>query len=276
MKVQLVSREYEVHGIHVSQTGPDREAHSNPMVLVHGGLHGAWCWERYVPYFAARGWQCHALTWRGRGQSARLPEREAVRRPIEDVADDIEAVAASLSAPPVIVAHSMGALASLKFAERNPHAGLVLLTPALPAEVSPTPVDLAVDPDSMWGPPPFDTTRELFFSGAEAEDARRYYGLLVPESAKAVTQACADSRVSIDPVRISGPGLVMAAEFDMLSPPAEVRRLAGLLGMDYRYARGFGHGVMLDKNAESVAQTVQTWLTVHVSSAAGEGVAVAP
>lgn len=240
------------------------------MLLVHGGMHGAWCWERYVPFFASRGWQCHALTWRGRGRSAHLPVQDAVRRPIEEVADDIEAVAASLSAPPVIVAHSMGALASLKYAERNPHAGLVLLTPALPTEVSPAPVDLPVDPDSMWGPPPFDVTRELFFSRTDAEDARRYYDLLVPESARAVTQTITESRVSIDPVTISGPGLVVAAESDLLTPPGEVHRLAGLLGMDYRYAPGFGHGVMLDRNWESVARVVQAWLTVHVSGAERE------
>ncbi|WNM35719.1 hypothetical protein RKE30_37860 [Streptomyces sp. Li-HN-5-11] len=67
----------------------------------------------------------------------------------------------------------------------------------------------------------------------------------------------------------------VAAAFDMLTPPAEVRRLAGLLGMDYRHARGFGHGVMLDRNWESVAREVQAWPAVHVGRPAGERVAVA-
>ncbi|MFJ3776272.1 alpha/beta hydrolase [Streptomyces sp. NPDC090075] len=275
-KVELESREYEVDGIHVSRTGPGHEAQAHPVVLVHGGCHAAWTWERYVPFFVSRGWECHALTWRGRGQSARLSERDALRRSIEDVADDIEAVAASLSAPPVVMAHSMGGLAALKYAERNAHAGLVLLTPVLPAEVHPASVGLPVDLDSMWGPPPFETTRELFFSGMDEEEARIYHGMLVAESPRAVTQASTESRVSIDPVKISGPGLVVAAEFDLLTPPADVHALAGLLGLDYRYAGGFGHGVTLDRNWESLAQALQAWLAVHVSDATRGRVAVAP
>jgi pimeloyl-ACP methyl ester carboxylesterase len=255
--------DYEVDGIHVRRTDPEHRTHAAPLLFVHGGCHGAWCWEHYATYFARHGWQTHALSWRGHGRSASLPEQDAVCRPLEDVAADIETVAGKLDNPPVIVAHSMGSLASLKYVERNPHSGLVLLTPAVPGEVSPLPIDVPFDLASMWGPPPFEVSRQLFFAGCDEDQARRYYEMLVPESPRAVEQAVGDNRVSIDTVKISGPILVMSGEFDQLTPPGEVRRLADLLGADYHYAHGFSHGVTLDANWERPAHIVQAWLESH-------------
>lgn len=262
----LQTRDYEVDGLHVRETSAGPGAQPVPLLLVHGGMHGAWNWERFAPFFAEHGWTSHALDWRGHGQSKPLPEQEAIHRPLEDVANDIETVANTLGTPPVVVAHSMGCLATMKFAERNPYAGLVLFTPVPPAEVSPVSIDLPIDPDAMWGPPPFEVTRELFFSGTDEADARRYYDLLVPESAVAVAQGTSDPRASVDPVRICGPGLVVAAEHDVLTPPPDVRKLAGLLGFDYRYARGFGHGVLVDRRWEYVARLAQDWLARHVAT----------
>ncbi|MFK4548114.1 pimeloyl-ACP methyl ester carboxylesterase [Streptomyces tendae] len=267
--------DHDVDGIHVQRADPERRTHEAPLLLVHGGCHGAWCWEHYVPYFADRGWQVHALSWRGHGRSAALPEQEAVRRPIEDVAQDIQAVAAHLDSPPVVIAHSMGTLAALKYAERNRHSGLVLLTPVAPVEASPAPVDVPFDPEAMWGPPPYELACRLFFHGAEEADARRYYELLVPESSRAVQQAVTTDRVSIDPVRISGPALIVSSEHDQLAPAGDVHRMADLLRADYHYAHGFGHGVMMDRNWEQLAHVLQTWLASRAPMATGSHLSTA-
>ena len=43
-----------------------------PLLFVHGSYHGAWCWrERFLPYFAAAGWDCYAVSLRGQGGSDR-------------------------------------------------------------------------------------------------------------------------------------------------------------------------------------------------------------
>ncbi|OBH52861.1 hypothetical protein A5686_09565 [Mycobacterium sp. E2479] len=158
----------------------------------------------------------------------------------------------------------MGGLVTLKFAETNVYSGLVLITPVLPGEVSPAPIDLVVDPRELWGPPPLDLAKHLFFTAASEDDARRYHSMLVSESARAVEQAVTGKRVSIDPVKISGPVLVVAAEKDVLCPPEEVKRLANLLGADYRYASGLGHGVMMAQDWKHIAQAIHQWLTTHV------------
>lgn len=36
-----------------------------PLLCVHGSYHGAWCWaERFMPYFAARGYDVYAVSLR--------------------------------------------------------------------------------------------------------------------------------------------------------------------------------------------------------------------
>lgn len=256
--------EYDVDGIRVLHSPPLNIARTGSLLFVHGGCHGAWCWDKYLPYFASQGWDCHALNWRGRGGSAQLTETEAVSRPLELVAEDIATVAATFAIPPVVVAHSMGGLVTLKFAETNVYSGLVLITPVLPSEVAPTPVDLVFDRGQLWGPPHLDLAKILFFTAASEDDARRYHSMLVSESARAVEQAVTDKRVSVDPVKISGPILVVAAEKDVLCPPEEVRRLANLLNADYRYAFGLGHGVMMAQDWEHIAHTIHRWLATHI------------
>jgi hypothetical protein len=69
------------------------------VVLVHGGWHGAWAWERVTPRLAAAGVPAVALD---------LP---SVANPAGDLPDDVAAVRAVLDAVPapiVLTAHSYG------------------------------------------------------------------------------------------------------------------------------------------------------------------------
>jgi pimeloyl-ACP methyl ester carboxylesterase len=45
------------------------------LLFVHGMWGGAWVWERWLPFFAARGWDGYALNLRGR---ARAPGRSPI------------------------------------------------------------------------------------------------------------------------------------------------------------------------------------------------------
>lgn len=41
-----------------------------PLVFIHGSYHAAWCWaEQFLPYFAAAGYNCYALSLRAQGGS---------------------------------------------------------------------------------------------------------------------------------------------------------------------------------------------------------------
>lgn len=87
-----------------------------PLLFVHGSYHGAWCWrERWMPFFAAAGYDCYAVSLRGQGVSdKRTPAGEPLKvsGDLRSLADDLASVVAALPAPPVLVAHSFGALVS--------------------------------------------------------------------------------------------------------------------------------------------------------------------
>jgi pimeloyl-ACP methyl ester carboxylesterase len=44
---------------------PKKDAGLTPLLFVHGGWHGAWCWEFFQSYFAEQGYVSHALNLRG-------------------------------------------------------------------------------------------------------------------------------------------------------------------------------------------------------------------
>ena len=252
--------EYRVHGVRVERFMPLTPVQGpRPIVFVHGGCHGSWSWVHFLPYFAQAGWDCHALNWFGHNGSTPHPEVGLLQRGIADVTEEIAHVAGQFEESPVIVAHSMGALAAQKYAECHPVSALVLLTPVVPTEVGGDVIDLPIDPNQPWVPPPFEIARDLWFQGLEEDEARTYFERLCPESPKAVYEATRWT-VPIDRVKVSGPILVVSSELDHLTPPASGRSLATFYGADYRYLRGRGHNVLLEPNWRETASMVAAWL----------------
>src|SRR5213080_2482633 len=58
--------EIELHdrGIYIESWLPERRSRRKPLLFVHGELAGSWLWERFLAYFAGRGWEGHALNLR--------------------------------------------------------------------------------------------------------------------------------------------------------------------------------------------------------------------
>ncbi len=51
-------------GLYVESWLPERRSRRRPLLFIHGELTGSWIWERYLSYFASRGWEGHALNLR--------------------------------------------------------------------------------------------------------------------------------------------------------------------------------------------------------------------
>jgi pimeloyl-ACP methyl ester carboxylesterase len=266
METAISVGEYRIDGVRVETAMPETPSDRPPLVFVHGGCHGSWSWRNFLPFFAEAGWECYALNWFNHNGSDALPEADFVRRSIAAVSVEIRHVAGRFGRPPVLIGHSMGGLASQKYAEAFPTAALVLLTPVVPAEVAGAEIPLPVDFERPWGPPPFEATLDLFFQNTPEDEARAFYSLLCPESPRAVFEATRWT-VPLDKTRISGPILVVAAEKDILTPPATGRALADFLGADYRYVRGRGHNLLLEPEWRETATMIAEWLGRQV----GEG-----
>ena len=100
------------------------------LLLVHGAWHGAWCWERFVPWLEGRGYRVVAPNLRRHGPEAVRAGLRWTR--IGQYVEDIDAALGALGEPPervVLVGHSMGGLIVQKLLERRPAAGGVLLAP---------------------------------------------------------------------------------------------------------------------------------------------------
>lgn len=126
--------EIELHdrGIYVESWLPERRSRRRPLLFVHGELGGSWVWERYLGYFAGRGWEGHALNLRNHHWSQTADPAELS---FELFVEDTGAVIDRLGSGVVVVGHGMGGLLAMKAAERHPISGLVLLAAEPPGEL---------------------------------------------------------------------------------------------------------------------------------------------
>lgn len=254
--------EFETDGVHTEGVESDDAAAASraPIIFVHGGNHGSWCWHRMLPALADAGWHAYALNWYGHYKSRPLPVAEFVRRGIADVTDEIARVAGRVGTRPILIGHSMGGLAAQKYAESHPVAALVLMTPVSPAGAGVTPVEIPipVPDDRPFPPPPFEMARGMFFHGVPEAEARAYHDLLCPESPRAVREAT-QFTVPVDRTRIACPILVIAGAADVLTPPEALRRLADHYGAEFALLPGKGHSLPYEPGWRDTVDLIVDW-----------------
>jgi len=259
----LTTGNFSVDGIFVEFARPGEGPNSSdrvPLVFVHGGCHGSWCWRNYLPYFAQLGYDCYALNWYNHYKSEkRFSKEEFVKRSISDVTNEIGKVADHVGGNVVLIGHSMGGLGSQKYAEKNHLQALVLINPVVPAEVGGPIIELPVNENEEWGPPPIEISSELFFQGSSKEEIKDLYPLLCPESPKAVWEATRWT-VSIDKSKMDMPKLVFGAELDRLCPFQIEEKLAKFYAADYVYVPGKGHNLLLEPKWQETAGMIRDWL----------------
>src|SRR5918999_1886548 len=124
--------EIELHerGLYIESWLPERRSRRKPLLYVHGELAGSWLWERFLGYFAGRGWEGHALNLRNHYWSTTADPMELS---FDTYTDDVVAALERLGPTTVAVGHGMGGLLVLKAAERAPVSALILLSAELPA-----------------------------------------------------------------------------------------------------------------------------------------------
>ncbi len=241
---------------------------STPLLFLHGAYAAAWCWdEHFLPYFAAKGYGCHALSLSGHGGS---PGRERLDSfGIDQYVQDVASVAALLPAPPVLVGHSMGGMVAQKYLEKHEAAGVVLLASVPPQGLWAAAIGLAFQKPGLLGDlnrllgggrVAYDTLREAMFAQpVSGEDLARWYRRMQPESHRAIWDMTLfnlplKSRMRLPPL------LVLGAEHDHLIPSSQVEMTARHYGVAAGIFPGMGHGLMLERDWENVAARILDWL----------------
>jgi pimeloyl-ACP methyl ester carboxylesterase len=120
---------------------------AEPLVMLHGG---AWCWQEYLsllPSLAQR-WHTYALDLRGNGRSGWVPDTYR----LQDFAADNAQFLGQLSAPAVLVGHSIGGVIALMLAARCPDRvkGLIIEDVPLTLDGYRKVVDSSRDMFGLW------------------------------------------------------------------------------------------------------------------------------
>ncbi|MCX7898065.1 MAG: lysophospholipase [Rhodocyclaceae bacterium] len=272
-----------IDGLELLSVRPTSGSARPPLLFVHGAYAGAWCWsEHFLPYFAAQGWNAHALSLSGHGRSRGRERLDALS--IADYVTDVAKVVGSLGEKPILIGHSMGGFVVQKYLETHEAPAAVLMC-AVP------PQGLAGPAVSMWlarprllvdlnrllsgGRGAFETLREaLFHEPLAPADLARYLRLSQPESHRAIWDMMLFSLPHTARVLAHLPCgrealFVMGAEYDQIIPPASVEMTARTYGVKATIISGLGHGLMLESGWQRAAQALADWLQRHDARVGG-------
>ncbi len=267
--VQAIKRDevyIEPEGIYVETHQPERRSRKPPLLLVHGALTGSWLWSSFAAYVAERGWEAHAMNFRGHYTSD-VADLELVT--MADYANDVGVAVRQLGRPPIIVGWGTGALAALLYAQRHRVLGLVLLAPSPPAGAlprRPLETELKAVPSvydaGWWGwIAPMERLHEWMPDMSDEELSKMQEMLAgAHESGSARRERMIG--VEVDPARIDVPTLVIGAGLDDVIHPSEASRTADLLGATYELFPGASHfGLVMGSSTwPEVAGSVLGWL----------------
>ena len=241
-----------------------------PLLFVHGGYCDSWYWEPYfLPWFAAQGYAAHALSLRGHGASG---GRDTLwTAGLDDYAADVERIAATLHAPPVLIGHSMGAAVLERLLATRPVRGAALLAPVPPAGLLVVAARLAAQrPDYLLQMVQLDPTRltrqvldalRPFYFGADVSphilrEAVRHLG---QESPRALLDLSLRLHWQL-PERGDAPLCVIGAAGDRICTPDDVEATARHHGVDAVIEPGLAHMLMLDPEWMRPARRLLDWL----------------
>jgi pimeloyl-ACP methyl ester carboxylesterase len=207
-------------------------------VLIHGGCHGGWCWERVVPMLEAAGHSVVAPDLPGAGNDP-MPLREVT---LAGRADFVAGLVAKQSAPVILVGHSMGGLVVSAAAEAVPEkvAAVVYLAAFMlkdgesmwqAAARSPAPADYTVSDDGVVLAIGETSVRENFYNTTPEAWILRVLPRLTKEAAP----------IGMMPVHVTGAryGKIPRYYIETLQDRALVPDLQRLMQADWPCRRTF-------------------------------------
>ena len=241
-----------------------------PILFIHGAFGGAWIWtELFMRHAAKRGRPSAALSVRGHGRSE---GRDLLRTAtLTDYARDVRRALAEFVEPPIIVAHSLGALLAQRLLGHVNMCAIIMLAPLPPEGLSILGPWLFLSRPTIWLDvlnaalgavgygQPVGARDGVISRRLSAQDARRYAALMVAEG----TRVLADAHLPLPVVSaafLKIPALVIAAADDSLISRQTSRRTAAYHLADYLLAEDCGHMFPIEPMAESIADQVLDWL----------------
>ena len=264
-EIELLDR-----GVYIESWLPERRSRRKPLLFIHGELAGSWVWDRYLSYFAGRGWEAHALNLRNHFWSQTA---DPATLSFDTYTEDVVATLDRLGPTTVAVGHGMGGLLALKAAERVEIAGLVLLGSELPRDLRPPalafelreipevygrsvigwetlPERLQRDERDLTLPDILRIQHMLGQKPHEAGAARRQMLAGVPVDRRVVSEV---------------PRLVIGAGLDRTVSLTDSERLADWLGADFEPFAAHSHFGLIagEESHQQVAEAIRVFLDAN-------------
>ena len=238
-------------------------------VLVHGAMHGAWCWDvHFLNYFAQHGYAAHAVNLRGHGNSEGREKLRWTR--IADYVEDVANAVRLLPSPPILIGHSMGGFIIQKYLEDHTAPGAVLLSSPSPTGFLPAAIRVARRRPLVFARvnltrslfPLVETpqlAREAFFSAdIPYEELLVYWKQMQDDSYRAFLDMAALNLPR--PAKVKTPLLVLGAARDNMLKPSEIWATAQAYNTQAEIIPDVAHNSMLELAWQAVAERILTWL----------------
>lgn len=246
---------------------PVKDSEYPPLLFVHGGYHGAWCWkEHFLPYFSEKGFHVYALSFRGHGASEGREQLNSYS--LDDYRDDVLKVLEQLDKKPVLIGHSIGGAVVQKVLHLHPEKiqAVVLMSSLPPYGFIPDFLRIVLfhnqDANRLYLYDQGKSTEfpiKLFLSQEfPTGHLPDFINLIQPESAKARGEFF--HRVVPRPEKRTVPMLVIGSKKDRVISACSTKRVAKIYQTEPVIFSNLCHDMMLDPNWRTVADWIITFL----------------
>lgn len=256
---------------------------SQTIVFIHGAHVTSKCWDRFIPFFEAKGYTCEAFNWpyddRPIAELQTHPAPELGDLGVQEIVAHYAAIIQKMAAPPIIIGHSFGGLFTQMLLDRGLGAAGVALDPAPPKGVFPTPAAFA----SNLGPlvarlsgkkiihmSEIDFGRFFANGIPEADRAKAYRDYVVPTPTRIFIQAATapfHNATALNYRKATRAPLLITAGGNDHQVPAGMNRTnynlyqsTSQACVDFKEFPGRSHTLIMEPGWEEVAGYIADWL----------------
>jgi pimeloyl-ACP methyl ester carboxylesterase len=249
---------------------PTERKHKTPLLFQHGMFHSAWCWHLWQERLAELGWENHAISLPGHGNS---PTQRSIQLcTLDYYLNFLRDEVTRYERTPVLLGHSMGgALAQWYLKHVGDDLPTVVLVapwvshssladgwlPMMRLDPAILPLSMLTWDASSWIRTPEHAAR-IFLGPRAAISPDELHAHLSPESGLVRYQH--NPPFWYPPENIQTPMLVLAGEQDAGVTVPGLRRTALHYNADFALIEGAGHNLMMDHNWDETAELIHSWL----------------
>lgn len=252
-------------------------------------IHGAWvtadCWDRFVPFFEAKGYRCLAPSWPGKDRRVeviRADPSALAGLGIGEIVDHYAAIIKGLDEPPILIGHSFGGLFTQILLDRGLGAAGVAIDSAPPKGIwayEPTALRSLMTTLLHWRVWrrvvrwKYSNFRYAFVHTLPEDEARAAYDrYVIPESGRIFFQSAIAMLSGSSPTRVNfsngtrAPLLLIAGAKDRIVPPVINRRnvkayAKSAARTDFREFPDRTHWIIAQDGWQEVAEHAASWLS---------------